>query len=868
MKTNNIFRMLLVAAALLMGANNAKAEEIQIWPTSSVTENFWLGDWGNNGVGDKLILNSDYFKNFGDGDHLKIVVSQGNLTGSGSPQIQVYTSNWTSVYSNSNVDVTSILINDVSKFITDGLLIQGYNLYIHSLIRVTGSGSSTTTGLVTGENVVWEGEFDCNSYSVGQLVSTDLFKLASAGNTVRIYGNFYDTTNWATEFMYDDNGWKIFSIPEWGSNSKAEPGENLLQSSSNGTYLEFTLTTENLAIITSVDNCVVHGVGFKALKVVIYVAPTSNITTPTLSFGQTTEFNIAYGQSFTPPTLTSSVDDLTISYSSNNLDVAKVNASTGAVEIKGVGQAIITATSAAVEGQYNSATASYTINVSKADASISFSGNVELTFGDTFTPPTVTTTPADATLTYTTSDANIVYIGEDGSIVPVGEGTATITGTFAGNNIYNGTSGSYTVKVNKPTRSGAVWTGAAWLGNYGIDGVGTHPEIPTNSISSANVGDIIRFYGKLGPLSDTDWRVEIHGNPWNNQLDDVNSGNTPDNAGFVKGYFDMPITTTNINMFTSTNNLTLNGYNLTITAVELITASTPAKQDVTLAFSASTATATIGQSFSAPTLTATNSNGETVTSLNIVYSSSKTSVATVNSSTGAVTIVGTGTTIITASFSGDNNYNAAQSVNYILTVSDPELTDNDWIQVTNIDYGYRTYVTPQAIDFSRSVGVEGYYATGLNEAGTEVIFTQVLGVCDARVPLLLKKTSTTECKLLKSTATATATTPENNMLVAGGRIVEGDNFYVLTYHSGRVVFAETNINSASVDSEHAYLNLNSRNARAQVSIRFVKGDDATGINDVEAETAGTKVIYDLRGQRVEHPTKGLYIVNGKKVLYK
>ena len=52
----------------------------------------------------------------------------------------------------------------------------------------------------------------------------------------------------------------------------------------------------------------------------------------------------------------------------------------------------------------------------KATASISFSNNVELTFGQDFTPPTVTTTPANATVTYTTPNADVVFIGEDGSI--------------------------------------------------------------------------------------------------------------------------------------------------------------------------------------------------------------------------------------------------------------------------------------------------------------------------------------------------------------------------------------------------------------------------------------------------------------------
>ena len=42
----------------------------------------------------------------------------------------------------------------------------------------------------------------------------------------------------------------------------------------------------------------------------------------------------------------------------------------------------------------------------------------------------------------------------------------------------------------------------------------------------------------------------------------------------------------------------------------------------------------------------------------------------------------------------------------------------------------------------------------------------------------------------------------------------------------------------------------------------------TGIEDVECESDNVKTIYDLQGRKVEVPTKGIYIVNGNKVLIK
>lgn len=79
-----------------------------------------------------------------------------------------------------------------------------------------------------------------------------------------------------------------------------------------------------------------------------------------------------------------------------------------------------------------------------------------------------------------------------------------------------------------------------------------------------------------------------------------------------------------------------------------------------LAFSSSTATATVGQPFTAPTL-----NGE---KSGVTYTSSNPNAATVDESTGEVTLVAAGTTTITASASETDQYEAG-TASYTLTVS-------------------------------------------------------------------------------------------------------------------------------------------------------------------------------------------------------
>ena len=44
--------------------------------------------------------------------------------------------------------------------------------------------------------------------------------------------------------------------------------------------------------------------------------------------------------------------------------------------------------------------------------------------------------------------------------------------------------------------------------------------------------------------------------------------------------------------------------------------------------------------------------------------------------------------------------------------------------------------------------------------------------------------------------------------------------------------------------------------------------DATGISDVLQRVGEEEVYYNLQGQRIDKPGKGIYIKNGKKVMIK
>ena len=96
---------------------------------------------------------------------------------------------------------------------------------------------------------------------------------------------------------------------------------------------------------------------------------------------------------------------------------------------------------------------------------------------------------------------------------------------------------------------------------------------------------------------------------------------------------------------------------------------TRAGAEVSLSFPAENYSADISQganSFAAPKLTVNPADAAS----EVTYSSSKTNVATVDATSGAVTLVGAGKTTITAAISNSTTYSDA-SASYLLTVTDP-----------------------------------------------------------------------------------------------------------------------------------------------------------------------------------------------------
>ena len=99
--------------------------------------------------------------------------------------------------------------------------------------------------------------------------------------------------------------------------------------------------------------------------------------------------------------------------------------------------------------------------------------------------------------------------------------------------------------------------------------------------------------------------------------------------------------------------------------------------------------------------------------------------------------------------------------------------------------------------------------------------------------------------------------------------VSGSEMYNNKYYAmsgGSMKYAQNE--SVSLKPFRWYMKVEARSGAAlpkEVRIRHI--DDITNVEEIEA-VAEDNIYYDLSGRRVENPTKGIYILNGKKVFVK
>ena len=176
---------------------------------------------------------------------------------------------------------------------------------------------------------------------------------------------------------------------------------------------------------------------------------------------------------------------------------------------------------------------------------------------------------------------------------------------------------------------------------------------------------------------------------------------------------------------------------------------------------------------------------------------------------------------------------------------------------------YATCVTTQKLDFSAVAGITAYIATGLNGAKDAVVLQEV-NVVPASTPIIVK-TDTKGATVNVPVTTADADDVSDNALVAGDGVKAYNNGGNSYYYLASDLFHLAN--AGTLQSGKAYLEVAGGTPAPQLTISF--GGETTGVNEVsEVKEVNDNSWYNLAGQRVAQPTKGLYIVNGRKVVVK
>lgn len=319
-----------------------------------------------------------------------------------------------------------------------------------------------------------------------------------------------------------------------------------------------------------------------------------------------------------------------------------------------------------------------------------------LNVGDTFEGQQVT--GAKTTVTYASDNTDVAAVNAQTGVVTLGTtpGTAVITATAAEDATYYSATAVYTITLNEAgvetatatlsfadaaNRTSSTTTQQVWEQN----GVTLHYNKGSYNSNLAENANPMRFYSgtnivistTLGTITAIEF--DCNSNSYATAL--VNSIGT--SATVSQNNDKVTVTLLNAaESFTVTMGAQVRMDALTIT---YISNGSVAKENQSISFEKESYTTILGETFTTPTL-----NGAQTT---VTYTSSNAGVATVDESTGAVTIVGVGTTTITATAAESDEYYGA-TAKYTLTVTAPATGDDGTINVgavlwseTFSDYG-------------------------------------------------------------------------------------------------------------------------------------------------------------------------------------
>lgn len=180
---------------------------------------------------------------------------------------------------------------------------------------------------------------------------------------------------------------------------------------------------------------------------------------------------------------------------------------------------------------------------------------------------------------------------------------------------------------------------------------------------------------------------------------------------------------------------------------------------------------------------------------------------------------------------------------------------------------WATAVYPFAVS-----GVDNIAVLNSYDASTGALGFTSAAASTANVPFLMRSTAgATEISLnnveVAAAAATDATASEASLkgTYAATTVEAGEGVYNYVLSSNKIY--KVGANAATIDPYRAYIQLAQPTAARALSF-FIDGEVTTGIEGVAVEDTMNSQVFNLNGQRVESPRKGLYIKNGQKVVVK
>ena len=195
--------------------------------------------------------------------------------------------------------------------------------------------------------------------------------------------------------------------------------------------------------------------------------------------------------------------------------------------------------------------------------------------------------------------------------------------------------------------------------------------------------------------------------------------------------------------------------------------------------------------------------------------------------------------------------------------------DSETVTLSVGSSGYSTYYGDKALYFNGTEAVKAYVAYAI---GTSVVsLKQVIGSVAANTAMVLKGDAADASATIA--VVGTGETKTNNLLrgVTVDTSINDFRKYVLVEKNAEdgtkvVKFADTGNHAATVPANKAYLQAPAGANARQLTIIFEGG--VTAIEAISTENDDVPAVFNLSGQQVKNPGKGLYIINGKKVIIK